>query len=107
MVLQNYKKIIEMTANMTYIVALGVGLKCPRKIHLNTKYPPWIYRPSYGPAATRLRLMIMITWMIKKISRQTRMMDLFFLVRNQIAFAIQIRSTMCSTCVPNAQKWIF
>ena len=34
--------------------------------------------------------MIMITWMIKKISRQTRMMDRFFLVRNQIAFAIQI-----------------
>ena len=32
----------------------------------------------------------MITWMIKKISRQTRMMDRFFLVRNQIAFAIQI-----------------
>mgnify|MGYP001355273250 CR=1 FL=1 len=31
MVLQNYKKIIEMTANMIYIVALGVGLKCPRK----------------------------------------------------------------------------
>ena len=28
----------------------------------------------------------MITWMIKKISRQTRMMDRFFLVRNQIAF---------------------
>ena len=66
--------------------------------------PPRIYRPSYGPAATRLRLMIMITWMIKKISRQTRMMDRFFLVRNQIAF--DTNSTMC-TCVPNAQKWIF
>ena len=37
MVLQNYKKIIEMTANMIYIVALGVGLKCPRKVHLNTQ----------------------------------------------------------------------
>ena len=39
MVLQNYKKIIEMTANMIYTVALGVGLKCPRKIHLNTQCP--------------------------------------------------------------------
>ena len=38
MVLQNYKKIIEMTANMIYIVALGVGLKCPRKVHLNTQW---------------------------------------------------------------------
>ena len=37
MVLQNYKKIIEMTANMIYIVALGVGLKCPRKVQLNTQ----------------------------------------------------------------------
>ena len=26
-----------MTSNMIYIVALGVGLKCPRKIHLNTQ----------------------------------------------------------------------
>ena len=38
MVLQNYKKIIEMTANMIYTVALGVGLKCPRKVHLNTQW---------------------------------------------------------------------
>ena len=37
MVLQNYKRIIEMTANMIYFVALGVGLKCPRKVHLNTQ----------------------------------------------------------------------
>ena len=37
MVLQNYKTIIEMTANMIYIVALGVGLKCPRKVRLNTQ----------------------------------------------------------------------
>ena len=60
--------------------------------------PPRIYRPSYGPAATRLRLMIMITWMIKKISRQTRMMDRFFLVRNQIAFDTN-SSTMCTVHV--------
>ena len=26
-----------MTSNMIHIVALGVGLKCPRKIHLNTQ----------------------------------------------------------------------
>ena len=38
MVLQNYKKVIEMTANMIYIVALGVGLKCPRKVHLNKQW---------------------------------------------------------------------
>ena len=38
MVLQNYKKIIEMTANMSYVVALGVGLKCLRKVHLNTQW---------------------------------------------------------------------
>ena len=35
MVLQNYQKLIS---NMIYIVALGVGLKCPRKIHLNTQW---------------------------------------------------------------------
>ena len=40
MVLQNYQNFIEMTSNMIYIVALGVGLKCPRKIHLNTQCPP-------------------------------------------------------------------
>jgi hypothetical protein len=27
-----------MTSNMIYIVALGVGFKCPRKIHLNTQW---------------------------------------------------------------------
>ena len=26
-----------MTSNMIYIFALGVGFKCPRKIHLNTQ----------------------------------------------------------------------
>ena len=28
-----------MTSNMIYIVAFGVGLKCPCKIHLNTQCP--------------------------------------------------------------------
>ena len=28
-----------MTSNMICIVALGVGFKCPRKIHLNTQCP--------------------------------------------------------------------
>ena len=37
MVLQNFKKNIEMTANMIYVVALGVGVKYPRKVHLNTQ----------------------------------------------------------------------
>ena len=31
---------IEMTSNMIYVVALGGGFKCPRKIHLNTQCPP-------------------------------------------------------------------
>ena len=39
MVLQNYKNFIEMTSNMIYIVALGGGFKCLRKIHLNTQCP--------------------------------------------------------------------
>ena len=34
--LQNYQNVKEMTSNMIYIVAFGSGLKCPRKIHLNT-----------------------------------------------------------------------
>ena len=37
MVLQNYQNFIEMTSNTIYIVALGGGFKCPRKIHLNTQ----------------------------------------------------------------------
>ena len=40
MVLQNYQNFIEMTSNMIYIVAFGGGLKCPCKIHLNTRCPP-------------------------------------------------------------------
>ena len=38
MVLQNYQNLIEMTSNIIYIVAFGVGFKCPRKIHLNTQW---------------------------------------------------------------------
>ena len=38
MVLQNYQKFIVLTSKMIYIVALGVGFKCPRKIHLNTQW---------------------------------------------------------------------
>ena len=37
MVLQNYQNFIETNSNMIYIVALAVGFKCPRKIHLNTQ----------------------------------------------------------------------
>ena len=39
MVLQNYQNFIELTSNMIHIVAHGVGLKCPRKIRLNTQCP--------------------------------------------------------------------
>ena len=38
MVLQNYQNFIEMISNMIYIVAFGGGLKCLRKIHLNTQF---------------------------------------------------------------------
>ena len=38
MVLQDYKIFIEMTSDMIYIVAFGVGFKCPCKIHLNTQW---------------------------------------------------------------------
>ena len=34
LVLQNYQNFIE----LTYIVAFGGGLDCPRKIHLNTQW---------------------------------------------------------------------
>ena len=37
MVLKNYQNFTEMTSNMIYIVAFGVDLKCPHKIHLNTQ----------------------------------------------------------------------
>ena len=40
MVHQNYQNLIEMTSNIIYIVAFGVGFKCPSKIHLNTQAPP-------------------------------------------------------------------
>ena len=40
MALQNYQKFIVLTSNMIYIVALGVGFKCPCKIHMNTQCPP-------------------------------------------------------------------
>ena len=36
-VLQNYQKFIASTSNMIHIDALGVGFKCPCKIHLNTQ----------------------------------------------------------------------
>ena len=38
MVLQNYQNLIGMTSNIFHIVALGVGVKCPRKIYLNTQW---------------------------------------------------------------------
>ena len=38
------------TKIMIYIAAFGVGLKCPRKIRLNTQCPPPFFRPPDGPA---------------------------------------------------------
>ena len=40
MVLLTYQNFIEMPSNMIYIVTLGVGFKCPRKINLDTQCPP-------------------------------------------------------------------
>ena len=40
MVLQNNQNFTELTSNMIYIVAYGVGLKFPRKVHLTTQCPP-------------------------------------------------------------------
>ena len=39
-----------MTSNMIYFIALGVGFKCPRKIHLNTQCPVPLKYPDvfYG-----------------------------------------------------------
>ena len=57
MVLQNYQNLIEMTSNMIYIVALGIGFKCPRKIHLNPQCPPFMSTgPSSEPLASSLLL---------------------------------------------------
>ena len=44
---QTYQNFTELTSNMIYIVAFGGGLKCPRKIHLNTQCPPSSCPRSY------------------------------------------------------------
>jgi hypothetical protein len=49
MVLQNYQNLIEMTSNIIYIVAYGVGFKCPRKIHLKTQWGGGCSPGSAGP----------------------------------------------------------
>ena len=49
--------LIEMTSNIIFIVALGVGFKCPHKIHLNTQCPPdfqTFLRSWYALGARRL-----------------------------------------------------
>ena len=51
MVLLDYQNFIEMTSNMIYTVALGVGFKCPRKIHLNTQ---WGGGATFIPGATSI-----------------------------------------------------
>ena len=38
MVIQNYQNFTAITSNIIYIVAFGIGLKCPCKIHLNTQW---------------------------------------------------------------------
>ena len=43
-----------MTSYMIYIVALGVGFKCPRKIHFNTQWGGGDARLDPPPVATAL-----------------------------------------------------
>ena len=50
-----------MTSDVIYIVALGVGFNCPRKIHLNTHwgggaaYAPQFLADQKAPPATAVR----------------------------------------------------
>ena len=37
-----------MTSIMIYIVTLGVGFECPRKIHLNTQWGGGVRPPDFG-----------------------------------------------------------
>ena len=61
MVLQNYQNLIEMTSNMFYLVAFGVGFKCPRKIHLNThSAPPGCNRVNRDSSTQDLQAMILL-----------------------------------------------
>ena len=56
MVLQNYQKVIVLTSNMIFIVALAVGFKCPRKIHLDTQWGGAYYSHSMSqPKFSTLR----------------------------------------------------
>ena len=52
MVFQNYQNFTEMTSSMIYVVAFGVGLKCPHQMHWNTQCPPPIF--SDHPAALQI-----------------------------------------------------
>ena len=52
MALQNYQNFTEMTSNMIYIVAFVVGLKCTRKIYMNTRCP----LPPFGSDSPVARL---------------------------------------------------
>ena len=51
LVLQKYQNFTGKTSNMIYTVAFGVGLKCPRKICLNTQCPLPPPLPMFGPSA--------------------------------------------------------
>ena len=47
MVHQNYQNLIKMTSNTIYIVAFSGGLKCWRKIHINTQLGPPMRETRY------------------------------------------------------------
>ena len=66
MVFQNYQNLIEMTSNIIDIVAFGVGIKCPRKIHLNTQ---WGGGPLEGFKLPWLQLINFVFFFSKKWQR--------------------------------------
>ena len=49
------KIFIKLTSNMIYIVAFGGGLKCPRKIYLNTQWGGRNCPPAPSPVPTGLK----------------------------------------------------
>ena len=62
-----------MTSYLIYIVALGVGFKCPHKIHLNTQCPP--------PTTSRLSMQCMDGPLIIQYALAIKMHKKIFLTK--------------------------
>ena len=94
MVLQNYQNFIELTSNKIYFAALGVGLKCPLKIHLNTQWrgpkspTMWLHNILMVPGASdgqALRGVVMNITVLRWIRRACNM-KYVNINENQITF---------------------